>query len=224
MSALLAVETSGSLCSLAIHVSGRWFEDTQKVERLHNRVVLQILDGLAASAGVSRAGFQAVAFGAGPGSFTGIRIAAAVAQGVAFASQALVLPVRSSQALAAAARRHPECPATGARLLTVTRSRRDAYYLAGHALRASAAPEQWLDDNLHQGEAPPADLPGQGPGVGDRPPWWPGSRAFLEGVAVTGRDVGEIALEMLGRGEGVGAEAALPVYVAGDSPWRPMIP
>ena len=92
MSALLAVETSGSLCSLAIHVSGRWFEDTHNVERLHNQVVLQSLDRLAASADVPHSGFAAVAFGAGPGSFTGVRIAAALAQGVAFASAGVVVP------------------------------------------------------------------------------------------------------------------------------------
>lgn len=222
MSALLAVETSGSLCSLAIHVSGRWFEDTQNVERLHNQLVLRILDGLAASAGVRPAGFRAVAFGAGPGSFTGVRIAAAVAQGVALASGGIVLPVPSSRALAAAARRHPGAPGAGGRLLTVTRSRRDAYYLAGYALPESGAPEPWLDDRLHQGTAPPADLPEYCPGAGDRPPWWPGPRPFLEGVTVTARDVGDLALHMLAGGEGVAAEAGLPVYVTGDSPWQPM--
>src|SRR5690606_9095854 len=103
MTVLLAIDTSGALCSLAIHAAGRWFEHTHKVERLHNRVVLQDLERLTVQAGVRRNAFRAVAFGAGPGSFTGVRIAAAVAQAVAFASDGEVVPVRSSLALATAA-------------------------------------------------------------------------------------------------------------------------
>jgi tRNA threonylcarbamoyladenosine biosynthesis protein TsaB len=221
MSALLAVETSGPLCSLAIHVAGRWFEDTQIVERLHNRVVLQNLELLVASAGVSRNSFAAVAFGAGPGSFTGVRIAAAVAQGVAFASDALVVPVSSSRALAAAACRDGAIPAGVAGLITVTRSRRDAYYLAGYTLADSGIPAQSFEDWLHQGQQAPAGLPGDSLGIGERPPWWPERQAFLEGVAVTARVVGELAQQCLAGGEGLPAAAALPVYVAGDSPWHP---
>lgn len=222
MSALLAVETSGPLCSLAIHVAGRWFEDTQNVERLHNRVVLNILQSLTVSAGVRRKDFDAVAFGAGPGSFTGIRIAAAVAQGVAFACNALVLPVRSSQALAAVVERDSRWP-QAERVLTVTRSRRDAYYVAGYSFAADGVPVQFLDDRLHQGdEAPPDVLDVPWPGVGDRPPWWPAVRPFLDDVPVTARAVGELGLQMKERGEGLPAHAALPVYVSGDSPWRPM--
>ena len=222
MSALLAVETSGSLCSLAVHVRGRWFEDTQNVERLHNRVVLHRLEALVASAGLCRNGFAAVAFGAGPGSFTGVRIAAAVAQGVALASDAVVVPVRSSRALAVAAKHREACPRHIRRVLTVTRSRRDAYYLAGYQWLDSGAVEQRLEDRLHQGHAAPDALPGDDwLGAGDRPPWWPEDRAFLQDVAVTARVVGELALERLARGGGLPAAAALPVYVAGDSPWRP---
>ena len=220
MSALLAVETSGSLCSLAIHVAGRWFEDTQNVERLHNRVVLANLDALTASAGLGRNAFGAVAFGAGPGSFTGVRIAAAVAQGVAFASGAVVVPVRSSQALATAAfARAPASSAAGG-LVTVTRSRRDAYYLAGYRSDGGVA-RQCLDDRLHQGEQTPADLPDDWPGAGDRPPWWPKHQPFFDDVVVTALTIGEVALALLESGAGLPAEAALPVYVAGDSPWRP---
>ena len=223
MSALLAVETSGSLCSLAVHVSGRWFEDTQNVERLHNRVVLENLEKLTAAAGVGRNGFTAVAFGAGPGSFTGVRIAAALAQGVAFASTAVVVPVRSSQALAKAAGGRAELPVGTRFLLTVSRSRRDAYYLAGYELLDSGAVELRLEDRLYLGGEPPDDLPGANwLGVGDVPPWWPADRPFLRSVIVTARVVGELALQRLARGEGLPAALALPVYVAGDSPWRPL--
>jgi len=222
MSALLAVETSGSLCSVALQVSGRWFEDTQNVDRLHNRVVLHSLERLVEKAGVRRDGFSAVAFGAGPASFTGVRIAAAVAQAVAFASDALVVPVRSSHALALAASRDARASTNDTRWLTVTRSRRDAYYLAGYRQLESKALERCLDDRLHQGELPREEFVWEGwIGAGDRPPWWPDDQRFLDAVVVTARIVGELAIAVLERDEGLPPAAAMPIYVAGDSPWRP---
>jgi len=220
MANILAVETSGTLCSLAIHTAGRWFEDTHNVERLHNRVVLTALERLAGRAGVERRDFEAVAFGAGPGSFTGIRIAAAVAQGVAYASGARVVPVPSSRALALSSAQQGR----RGRVVTVTRSRRDAHYLAAYQLAADALPQLLEGDHLHHGDAVPAALAGPGPGIGDRPPWWPEDREFVAGIAVTGRIVGELALAMLEAGQAVPPEQALPIYVSGDSPWRPAQP
>jgi len=219
MAILLAVETSGTLCSLAIHAAGRWFEDTQNVERLHNRVVLTALERLAERAGVGRRDFEVVAFGAGPGSFTGIRIATSVAQGVAYAAGASVVPVPSSRALALALASTEE--ERFGEVVTVTRSRRDAHYLAAFRLAAGALPERLQQDHLHQGDAVPADLSADSPGIGDRPPWWPEGREFIADVAVTGRTVGELALALLEAGAAVPPEQALPIYVTGDSPWQP---
>ncbi len=223
MATVLAVDTSGPFCSLAIHVDGRWIEDTQKVERLHNQVVLGNLEQLVRAAGVDRRGFAAVAFGAGPGSFTGIRIAAAVAQAIAYASGATVVPVRSSLALAAAVGKRGTVASPASSLVTVTRSRRDAYYLAGYRLTAAGPPEPWLADALHQGATLPEDLP-DATGAGDRPVWWPEGQEFLDDVLVDARTIGELALLELERGGGVSPEAAFPVYVSGDSPWQPVSP
>lgn len=228
MTVLLAIDTSGALCSLAIHAAGRWFEHTHKVERLHNRVVLQDLERLTVQAGVRRNAFRAVAFGAGPGSFTGVRIAAAVAQGVALASDGEVVPVRSSLALVTVAGRRLEPTAHGEpqRLLAVTRSRRDAYYLAGYQRRADGTWQLRLEERLHQGEERPAALTEPWTGAGDRPPWWPRSWPFLDDHAcrVTARVIGELALDALARGEGLPPSAAVPFYVTGDSPWKPARP
>ena len=84
MTTILALETSRSLCSVAVRQGAELIEDTRKVERLHNEVVLTMVDAVCKSAGLARRGIDVVAFGAGPGSFTGVRIAAAVAQGIAF--------------------------------------------------------------------------------------------------------------------------------------------
>jgi tRNA threonylcarbamoyladenosine biosynthesis protein TsaB len=219
MATLLSIDTSGALCSLAIHASGRWFEDTRNVDRLHNQVVLRSLEDLIHAAHVDRRGFDAVAFAAGPGSFTGIRIAAAVCQGVAFACGAVAIPVSSSQALAAAAAMRS---AEDRHVLTITRSRRDAYYLAGYHVQSGHPPRQCLPDRLHLGAQAPSDLPeGEWLAVGDLPTWWPSGRGFVGDLRVTAVTVGELALEALARGAVVPPASALPVYVTGDSPWRP---
>jgi tRNA threonylcarbamoyladenosine biosynthesis protein TsaB len=223
MTALLAIETSGALCSVAIYVNGRWVEHTQNVERLHNQVLLARIDSLVRAAGMKPRGFDAVAFGAGPGSFTGVRIAAAAAQAVALASAAAIVPVSSSHALALAAAGDDE--ARGAPgVVTLTRSRRDAYYLAAYTWQGDSC-RQVRADGLHQGLVAP-DLGGlrDWVGVGDEPPWWPaaapGAR-FLAGHCASALEVGRLGLQAYQRGAGLAPEAGLPVYVSGDSPWRP---
>lgn len=95
---LLALETSGSLCGVAL-VSRR--EDGRvSVSRLehdavgeHAERLLPMVDELLAERGLGRQALSAVAFGQGPGGFTGLRVACGVAQGIAFALQIPVVPV-----------------------------------------------------------------------------------------------------------------------------------
>lgn len=225
MTKLLALETSGTLCSVAIHADGKWTEDTQNVARLHNQVLLTQMDALARRCGVSLRGFDVIAFGAGPGSFTGVRIAAAAAQALAFASDAQVVPVSSSRALTESARQ-AGCLQGAAGVLTVIRSRRDAHYLAAYAC-GSDVPTPTLAEQLHQGLEAPGLRSFRGyVGVGDRPPWWDeasiGAR-FHESVAVTAGTIGRLALPIHAAGGAVAPEAALPIYVVGDSPWKPHV-
>lgn len=223
MTKLLALETSGALCSVAIHADGVWTEDTQNVQRLHNRVLLQQIDDVAGRAGIGPRSFDLIAFGAGPGSFTGVRIAAAAAQALAFAGAGQVVPVPSSHALAEALRQSG-VPADAPGVVTVIRSRRDAHYVAAYAF-VDGACRPVIQDALHQGMGAPAlDLVRDWPAVGDRPPWWDAVRPrarFIEGVAVTAAIVGRLALAMHGAGSAVAVELGLPIYVTGDSPWRP---
>jgi len=183
------------------------------------RDLVPLTKRLLADAGLALGDLDGIACGVGPGSFTGIRIAASVAQGVAYAAGASVVPVPSSRALALALASTEE--ERFGEVVTVTRSRRDAHYLAAFRLAAGALPERLQQDHLHQGDTVPADLSADSPGIGDRPPWWPEGREFIADVAVTGRTVGELALALLEAGAAVPPEQALPIYVTGDSPWQP---
>ncbi len=225
MTTILALETSRSLCSVAVQNPQGRFEDTRKVERLHNEVVLTMVDELCERAALARDAIDVVAFGAGPGSFTGVRIAAAVAQGIAFGVGAVIVPVASSLALAHCAVRQASPPP--ARVVTMTRSRRDAYYLAGFTLNDGVL-TQIVEDMLCTGWPPEFVQPGW-VAVGDKPPWW-GADALADEATVqwageiylTAGLIAELGLAGYATGDALDPAAGLPIYVGGDSPWIAM--
>ncbi|MDX1344388.1 MAG: tRNA (adenosine(37)-N6)-threonylcarbamoyltransferase complex dimerization subunit type 1 TsaB [Sedimenticolaceae bacterium] len=97
---LLAIETSEETCSAALQSGGDCTELFESEPRKHSELILPMIDRLMAEAGLSRSSLDAVAFSRGPGSFTGVRIATAVAQGIGFALDIPVVPVSTLQALA----------------------------------------------------------------------------------------------------------------------------
>ncbi len=95
-----AFETSTEWCSVALWIDGEIRSQEERAGNRHGELALPMLDRLAAAAGISLADLDAVAFGAGPGSFTGLRIACGVTQGIAFARGLPVIGVSSLEALA----------------------------------------------------------------------------------------------------------------------------
>jgi len=90
---LLAIETATEACSAALYVDGSVSARYEVAPRRHTQLILPMCDTLIAEAGITLSQLDAIAFGRGPGSFTGLRIAAGVVQGVAFAWDLPVLPV-----------------------------------------------------------------------------------------------------------------------------------
>jgi tRNA threonylcarbamoyladenosine biosynthesis protein TsaB len=95
-----AFETSTEWCSAAVWIDGEMAAVEERAGNRHGELVLPMLDRLAAAAGISIAQLDAVAFGAGPGSFTGLRIACGVAQGLALARGLPVIGISTLEAMA----------------------------------------------------------------------------------------------------------------------------
>jgi tRNA threonylcarbamoyladenosine biosynthesis protein TsaB len=100
---ILGIETATEWLSLAVSAGGAVHERSQRVGHGHAELVLGEIERLLAAARLAVADLQAIAFGAGPGSFTGLRIACGVAQGIAAARGLPVLGVGTLAAIAASA-------------------------------------------------------------------------------------------------------------------------
>lgn len=105
MPTLLALDASSTACSCALmqdqHIVARF----QIAPREHTRLLLPMIDDVLAEAGVGLGHLDAIAYGQGPGSFTGLRIAAGVAQGLAYGADLPLMGVSTLEALALAAHR-----------------------------------------------------------------------------------------------------------------------
>ncbi len=97
---ILAIETATEGCSAALYLDGEVRERFAVAPREHSRLILEMMQALLAEAGLQVTALDALAFGRGPGSFTGVRIAAAVVQGTAYAAELPVAPVSTLVALA----------------------------------------------------------------------------------------------------------------------------
>lgn len=97
---LLAIDTATEQCSVALTDGAQCIERCVQTPRGHADLVLPMVQEVMAEAGLSFAQLNAIAFGRGPGAFTGVRIAIGVAQGLAFASGLPLLPVSDLAAVA----------------------------------------------------------------------------------------------------------------------------
>lgn len=156
---ILSLETSGSRCGVALlrehggHVDVLLREHDGVAE--HSARLLPMVDSVLSEAGLSRDALDAVAFGQGPGGFTGLRVACGVAQGVGYALDIPVLPIVSN----AAVEYQLPADAAGLRVIALD-ARMDETYLAVYrrdettievqspVLIAAADVAPWLDSRI----------------------------------------------------------------------------
>lgn len=97
---ILAIDTATERCSVALCVDGHWFERAVDTQRGHADIVLSMIDEVLREAGVSLRALDGIAYGRGPGAFTGVRIAIGVVQGLAFGAQLLTVGISDLAAVA----------------------------------------------------------------------------------------------------------------------------
>ncbi len=201
-----AFETSTEWCSVALWIDGEILSLEERAGNRHGELVLPMLDRLSAAAGVPVAGLDAVAFGAGPGSFTGLRIACGVAQGLAFARGLPVIAVSSLEALAEESGALRVVACLDARM-------REVYYAA-----IEKTGGRWREVVPAQCVAPAAvALPSGGGWVGCGNGFAAygslGLARVIPDVHPSAVAVARLAAPSFAAGEGVDAALAAPVYV-----------
>lgn len=213
---LLAFETATEACSVALYVDGRVLERHELAPRRHAELALPWAETLLAEAGLAKAQLDAVAVGRGPGAFTGVRLAVALAQGIALALDRPVLPVSTLAVLAAGAP-----AAAGDRIVAAIDARMGEVYL-GAFDRGGGEPLALMPERV----VGPVDATWP-EGAG----WWgvgtgfdagEGALRTRMGAALAGADaaalpragdVARLGALALGRGEGLSPERLEPAYL-----------
>jgi tRNA threonylcarbamoyladenosine biosynthesis protein TsaB len=217
---LLALDTSTECCSAAVRLAtGEVLLRSVITERGHAELILPMIDALLAEAGIGLADLDGLAFGRGPGAFTGLRIAAGVAQGLAIGAGLPVIPVSSLAAVAEQVR-----VAASGQVLVCNDARMGEIYWATYLREPNQAePVELTSESV----SPPerivvADavrhLAGNAlaryPGVLER------ARAsgwqVHDGLHPRADAVARLGAVGLAAGRGVGADQALPIYVRDD--------
>lgn len=227
---IIALDTASGLCSVALLIDGEWRVREQVTRREHAHLILPMVDSLLQEAGVALGSLDAVAFGRGPGSFTGLRIAASVTQGLAFGAGLPVLPVSDLRALAQQAldlhrQQYVAGPATTVTALACMDARMHEVYwslhradvqdLAGDARERVSAPSA-----VSLQELEPASVFAAGCGLA----------AYAAELAVIGlssarslvqaephaRDIARLAAADFAAGLAQDASGAVPIYLRDD--------
>ncbi len=216
---LLALDSATEACSAALFLDGEVSERFEVIGRGHAGRLLPMVDELLREARISTADLDAIAFGRGPGGFTGLRIAAGIAQGLAAASRRLVLPVSNLAAVAAAAKRSVGTE----RVLVCMDARMGQVYWAAFDC-SGQIPVAMTEERLSGPDdvSPPGGAAwfGAGHGFGNYPQLAARLAASIGGVDASilpgAGEIARIAAIDLAEGRGLDASRALPVYLRND--------
>ena len=221
---LLAFDTSTHACSASLFVGARAYHREEIAPRRHAALLLPMVDALLTAAGVTLRQLDALAFGRGPGAFTGIRLAAGMAQGLALGADLPVIPVSSLALLAQGAAAPP-----GDRL-AIMDARMGEVYWAWYAPGADGAVQALAAERVTQPEA--ISLPagrrfwavGSGACIG-RPRLEQELSGQLAGIEADcyplARNMLPLARLAFNQNNCVSAAAALPVYLRNQVAAKP---
>jgi tRNA threonylcarbamoyladenosine biosynthesis protein TsaB len=218
---LLAIDTATERCSVALLVDERVIERATQTPRGHADLVLPMVNEVLAEAGLALRQLDGLAYGRGPGAFTGVRIAVGVAQGLAYGAQLATVGISDLAAVA------QQFAVAGARILVCMDARMSEVYWC----RFAVAPDGLVQAMTHERVDPPDAVdPGDatvfaGTGFEAYPQLVVGSRAKarpttgLDEIVVHGvvlphaREIARLGAAELRAGRGEPPERAQPVYL-----------
>ena len=209
---ILALETSTELGSCALWRDGVVAERTCPPGKSHSETLLPLVRELLAEAGVKVGQLDAIAFGVGPGAFTGLRVACGAAQGLAVATNRPLIPVTSLETMAA--------QAGDERVLALLDARMGEVYSGSYQLIDGA---YVLQGDIRVSAPDAVVLPAE-PGwiaCGNAIAAYPvlAERLSVAGIAVqadvlpTAATVARLAAPRAARGESIDAALAVPLYI-----------
>lgn len=213
---ILALDTATEACSAALLSGNAVHERHEIAPRRHAELILPMVDGVLAEAGLGLQDLDAIAFGRGPGAFTGVRIAAGVTQGLALGAGLPVIPLSSLATLAQGA------TGEAAVLLPAIDARMGEIYWAAYERGQDGLVRLQTEEQVTSPDAVRVSAGERIFGVGSG---WATYRLRLESVLdghITGMDPGRypLARDMLplavreyNAGRWVSADRALPVYL-----------
>ncbi len=211
MPTIIAIETSTELASVALLRNGSVSMRQSSGAQTHSMTVLAMLQDLMRQAGITLSQCDALAFGMGPGSFTGVRTACGLAQGLAFGAAIPVVPVVTLLAIADAARRD----GAGDNIVSILDARMGEVYWAQYCFqdewevviaptlsKPSALRPEGIVLACGNGLAAYADDFSQ---LGDMP--------RHAAIAPHATDIAQLAVSAVNRGEMLHARDAQPLYL-----------
>lgn len=214
MPTILAIETSSELASCALLLGDTVTARESGGVRTHSQSLLPMVQELLAESGVKLAEVDAIAFGAGPGSFTGVRTACGVAQGLAFGLGLPVLPLITLEAMAEACR----AQSGATEVLAVLDARMNEVYWAQYRFDGvwSAVIEPVLSKPEAVQPLPAEGLAACGNGFAVYPDAFAG-KPFAEhadsSIVPHARELARIGAAAFAAGQGVPAAQAQPLYL-----------
>lgn len=139
MTTILAIDTSSERCSVALLHEGRIYARGKDIPREHTLHLLPMVDELLAETALSLPQLDAIAYGKGPGSFTGLRITMGMVQGLAFGADKPVVPVSTLESMALDAwQTHAEETASAQNILVTMDARMQEVYWGVFRLAADS--------------------------------------------------------------------------------------
>jgi len=218
-SKLLAIDTATEACSAALWTDGEIAEEFCEAPREHGRLILPMVDRLLSDAGLVLKQLDGLAFGRGPGAFTGVRIAVGVVQGLALGADLPVVGVSDLAALAQRAHRER----AWRKVIACMDARMHEVYCGRFVAEGGGLVRAETEEAvLAPDEVPvPEDVDWYGAGRGFAA--YPALGESLAGVDAESLpmagDIVRLAVEEFAQGKAVSAEQALPVYLRDKVAW-----